>query len=123
MTREQILKGIAQVGSLEYQIRWIVNGNSAQYVLLDELIETTIHAAKHRAAHPILSQGSSDQERQAFLRFHDRVAELFARIQWQNRSIAEIVEGDRNMEEIRIAARECLNALAVKSSVDEVMDD
>jgi hypothetical protein len=124
MTRE-LLRRIAQVGSLPYQVRWVVNANADEYVLLDELIETTTYAAKHRATHPILSKNLSSMEREALIRFHERVMALYGEIPWNDPkvSIADIVEENQAMGEIRAAAQECLHALGVRFATSDLMND
>lgn len=62
---------IGSLGSLGYQRRWCINGAvESGWVDLYELIETTIHAAKHKATHPVLSRDLSAAQREALTRFH-----------------------------------------------------
>jgi hypothetical protein len=125
MTREKLLKRIAQLGSITYQVRWVVNADANDYILLDELIETTIYAAKHWAMHPVLAKSLSFMEREALIRFHDRVTALFEQIPWEdpNVSIADIVENNQAMREIRGAALECLTSLGVHFTSEDLTDD
>ena len=114
---------IARVGSIEYQRHWCVHGTADQYLLLNELLETTSYAAMHKATHPALSKDLTEQERDALLRFHAQVDELAEQIPWQdaNVSIEEIVEHSEAMREIRQAAVDCLRDIDVVVSREEIM--
>jgi hypothetical protein len=116
---------IGAIGSIEYQRHWCVNGTAKEYILLDELIETSIYAAKHCAAHPILSKSLSTEEREALIRFHDRVQELYTEIPWRDPkvSITEIVEHNSTMQQIRDAANECLRALGISYTTEQLMSE
>lgn len=125
MTKDRLLKRIAQLGSLSYQVSWVVHGNAAEYVLLDELVETTAYAAKHTASDPLLSTSLSQTERDALITFHDRADELYELIPWHDPkvSIADIVERNQSMQQIRDAANECLRTLGITFSTEELMCD
>lgn len=125
MTENRLHKRIGQLASFTYQKRWVVNGTADEFVLLDELIETTIYEAKRQATHPTTRGHYSDQEREAFVRFHARVDALYGLIPWRdtNVSIAEIVERNETMQQIRDAANECLTVLGVSFTDDELMND
>jgi len=125
MTKDQLLKRIAQLGSLPYQERWVVHGDATEYVLLDELIETTIYAARHRATHPVLSKDLCTAERDALVKFHDQVDELYGQIPWNNPQVsnADIVENNHAMRRIREVAQECLHSLGVQFTWEELAKD
>jgi hypothetical protein len=117
---------IGSLGSLAYQRRWCVNGTvETGWVDLYELVETTIHAAKHKATHPVLSTDLSVAQREALIRFHDRVDTLYGLIPWRDPSvsIADIVERNPAMQQIRDAANECLRELGVSFTEEELMED
>jgi hypothetical protein len=125
MQKATLVKRIAQLGSLEYQKRCVVEGTAAEYVLLDELIETTIYASQHHATHPTLREALSPQQRDALIHFHDRVDALYGLIPWRDPdvSIADIVERSRTMRQIRDAANECLGALGESFATDDFVND
>ena len=56
-SKKEYFRDIAEVGSIDFQRRWCVHGTSAEYILLSELIETTIQAAKLKATQPRIVQG------------------------------------------------------------------
>jgi len=117
--------GIAEVGSIEFQRRWCVNGTSEEYIVLNELVETTIYAAKHKATHPVLSRNLSESEKATLLEFHDRVDELFDEVPWNDPtvSIKKIVENSEAMKKIRQVANDCLRKLGVEYSIQELLAD
>lgn len=126
MTMTRIKKRIAQVGSVEFQRRWFVKGTAEDgWVDLFELIETTIYSARQRARDPILSKNLSPVEREALIRFHDRVDALYGLIQWRDPKVsnADIVERNETMQQIRDAANECLRGLGVSFTTEELMSD
>jgi len=125
MTKNLILKRIAQISSLDYQKRWILNGNKEEYVLLDELLDTTTYAAQHRATHPVLSQNLSIAERKALSQFCDRVNALSEQISWNdpNVSMSQIIESNAAMRGIREAAALCLQAFGLSFTADELNSD
>jgi hypothetical protein len=125
MTKARIFKNIGEIGSLDYQRWWSLNGTAEQYLLLDELIERTIHAARMRATDAILSKSLSAEQREALMQFHDRVNELYGSIPWRdpNVSMLEIVEGDPAMRQIRDAANACLRVLGVSYSTEELLNE
>jgi hypothetical protein len=73
----RMLRSIACVGSLDFQERECVEATSERYVLLDELIETTISRAEHEATHAQLSQKWTRGERASLLAFAQHASELF----------------------------------------------
>lgn len=125
MTPDRLKKRIGQIGSVTYQRRWVVNGSAEEYVLLDELIDTTIYEAKRQATYPTTRDRYSEQEREALIRFHDRVDPLCGLIPWRDPSVsvADIVERNRPMQQIRDAANECLQSLGVEFKTEELMRD
>jgi hypothetical protein len=120
--KEQFL-GIALVGSIAYQRRWCVHSTPTEYVLLNELIETTIYAAKHKAMHPVLSKNLPVSEKGILIDFYDRVVELFDEVPWNDPavSIEEIVESSEAMKRIRQVANDCLRKLGVEYSAAELL--
>jgi hypothetical protein len=125
ISSKRLLKNVALIGSLNYQRRWCVHGTSSEYVLLNELIETTIYAAKHKATHPILSKNLSESEKAILIDFHDRVDELFEEVPWSDPSVSieEIVENNEAMKRIRQVANDCLRKLGVEYSAEELLAD
>lgn len=123
LSKGEQYRGIAEVGSIDFQRKWCVNGTAHKYVLLDELIETTIYFAKHRATHPVLFKAFSESERAILLDFHDKVDLLFDEIPWNDStaSIEEIVENSEAMKKIRQAANDCLRQLKANFSVEELL--
>ena len=123
--KKEQFQGIAEVGSIDFQRRWCVHGTSSEYILLNELIETTIYAAKHKATHPVLSKNLSESEKAVLIDFHDRVDELFDEVPWSDPavSIEEIVENSEAMKRIRQVANDCLRKLGVEYSVEELLAD
>jgi hypothetical protein len=123
--KKEQYRGIAEVGSIDFQRKWCVNGTAEEYVLLNELIETTIYSARHKATHPVLSKDFSESERAVLLDFHDRVDELFDDIPWNDptASIEEIVENSEAMKKIRQAANDCLRQVQASFSVEELLAD
>jgi hypothetical protein len=123
--KKEHYQGIAEVGSIDFQRRWCVHGTSSEYVLLNELIETTIYAAKHKATHPILSKNLSESEKAILVEFHDRVDELFDEVPWNDPavSIEELIESSEAMKKIRQAANDCLRKAGVEYSVEELLAD
>lgn len=118
-------RGIAEVGSIDFQRRWCIHGTAAEFILLDELIETTISAAKHRATHPVLSKPLSAEDKTILVDFHDRVEELSDQIPWNDSSVSiqEIVENNEAMIRIRDVANDCLLKLGIEYSVKELLAD
>lgn len=125
MTRERLEKRIGQMASIAYQERWVVNGTVDEYVLLDELIETTIYEAKRQATHPATRGQYSEKKREALVRFHDRVDALYGLIPWRDPKvpIADIVERHETMQQIRDAASDCLLTLGALFTEEELMSD
>jgi hypothetical protein len=123
--KKQQFQGIAEVGSIDFQQRWCVHSTSAEYILLNELIETTIYAAKHKATHPVLSKNLAESEKASLLDFHDRVEQLFGDISWNDPtvSIEEIIENCKTMKNIRQAANDCLRKLGIEYTVEELLAD
>lgn len=122
ISSKALLTNIALVGSVDYQRKWCVQGTSLEYVLLDELIDTTIYAVKHRSTHPVLSKNLSAREKAILLDFHDTVDALFGEVPWRNSavSIEEIVENNAAMKSIRQAANNCLRMLGAEFSAEEL---
>src|SRR5437867_806366 len=122
MKKTGLLANIARIGSLDYQRRWCVHGTAEEYVLLEELIEPTIYAAKQKASHPVLSKNLTEQERVALFVFYRRMAELLGQIPWNDTtvSVEDIVEPDDAMEQIRKTANKCLNELRVSFTSAEL---
>ena len=121
-----IAKEIAAIGSIEWQRHWVVNGSAERgYAELDELIETTIYEAKRQATHPTTRDSYSQQERATLICFHDRVDALYGSIQWRDPkvSIADIVERNETMRQIRDAASQCLRELGVSFTEQELLND
>jgi hypothetical protein len=117
---------IAAIGSIEWQRYWVVNGSAERgYAELDEHIETTIYDAKREATHPTTRDKYSQHERDALIRFHDRVDALYGLIPWRDPkvSIADIVERNETMQQTRDAANECLRTLGVSFTEEELMKE
>lgn len=125
MTKSRLKKRIGQMASITYQERWVVNGTADEYVLLDELVETTIYEAKRQATHPATCGQYSEHERDALIRFCDRVDALYGLIPWRDPkvSIADIVERNEAMRQIRDAANQCLRELGVSFTEHELLND
>lgn len=109
------MANFALIGSLDYQRKWCVHGTSSEYVLLSELIETTIYAVKHKATHPVLSKNLSESEKAILVDFHDSVDKFFDEVHWNDTSVSieEIVDNSDAMKNIRQAANDCLRKLGV----------
>ena len=122
MITDGLLKNLARIGSQQYQRKFCIHGTALEYCLLDELLETTMYAARHRATHPGLSGTLTDQERNALLKFHSRVNELIEQIPWQDSSVSieQIVERNDAMRQVREAAGECLQSLHATFTLDEL---
>lgn len=125
ISSKSLLKNIALVGSFDYQRKWCVDGTSSEYVLLNELIATTTHAAKHKATHPVLSKNLSESEKAILVDFHDRVDEIFDEVPWDDPavSIEEIVDKSDAMKKIRQSANDCLRKLEIEYSIEELLAD
>lgn len=92
---------------------------------MNELIERTIYAVKHKAKHHVLSKNLSESEKAILIEFHDIVDELFDKVPWNDPtvSIEEIVENSEVMKKIRQVANDCLQKLGVEYSVEELLAD
>jgi hypothetical protein len=120
-----LARNIARVGSLDFQVRECLGGTAERYVLLDELLETTITRSEHEATHPILSRKWSETERQALLTFSHRSSELFDLIPWRDAAVSlkDIIERNEAMAEIRNTANECLRQLGVSFTTNDLQGD
>lgn len=121
-----IVRDIGAIGSIAWQRRWCINGTvQGGYAELDEYIETTIYEAKRQATHSTTSSRYSERDRETLIGFHDRVDALYGVIPWRdpNVSIADIVERNDTMQQIRDAANECLRALGVSFTEEELLND
>jgi len=126
INKDGIAKEIAAVGSIDWQRHWCVNGTAeGGYGELDEQIETTIHEAKRQATHLTTRDQYSEHEREALVRFHDRVEALYGLIAWRDPkvSIADIIERNETMQQIRDVAKECLRDLNVSFTDEELMNE
>lgn len=125
MTESRLKKRIGQMASIAYQEQWVINGTADEYVLLDELIETTIYEAKRQATHSTTCGQYSEKERESLIRFHDRVDAIYGLIPWRDPkvSIADIVMRNETMQQIRDAAKEGLRDLNVSFTDEELMNE
>jgi hypothetical protein len=124
LRRLKRLRNIGRVASLEYQVRECLGGTAERYVLLDELLETTIYAAEHDASHPVLSRKWTADQQQALLAFARTASTLFDQIGWQdpNVSLTQIIHS-QSMQRIREAADECLRRVGVCFTLEELLGD
>lgn len=120
-----ILRDIARVGSLPFQVKACLQATSQEYVLLDELIETTLSRAELEVTNEALAKKWSQSERDALQKFVDRVNNLIDQIEWQDESLTlpTIINEHRSMQLIRDAANECLGQVRAKFSVEELLAD
>jgi 2C-methyl-D-erythritol 2,4-cyclodiphosphate synthase len=123
--KNRILRAIARIGSLPFQEKACLQATSQEYVLLDELIETTLSRAELEVTNEVLATKWSQAERDALRKFVDRVNQLFDQIAWQdeNLTLASIINEDPSMQMIRDAANECLRQVRVSFSVEELLTD
>lgn len=123
--KHRILRNVARIGSQAYQEHECVQGTSEKYVLLDELLETTLSSLEHEITNEVLATKWSQVERDALRDFVDRVNHLFDQIAWQDESLtlASIVHEDPSMQMIRDAANECLRQVRASFSVEELLAD
>jgi hypothetical protein len=125
MERLGLLLQIARIGNIDFQRRCVVNGTKeGGYINLFELIETTTYAAKHKATHPVLSKNLSPAERETLIQFHDHVDAIYGLIPWRDQTVtnADIVERDARMREVRDAANQCIQAIGISFTTEELMD-
>lgn len=122
--RRKVLRDIARMASLDYQLRECLGGTAEHYVLLDELLETTIYAAEHDASHPVLSRKWKAEQEQALLGFARKASTLFEQSGWQDPkvSLGEIIHS-HPMRQIREAADECLRRIGVSFTLEELLRD
>lgn len=120
-----MLLKIARIGSLPFQEVACLRATSEKYILLDELIETTLHRAELETNNKILAKKWSQAEQQALRIFIDSVGKFFEKIDWRNQtvSLAHILLEDPWMQMIREAANNCLNQLQIHFSLEELLID
>ncbi len=123
--KKHILRDIARIGSLSFQEAACLHAKNEEYVLLDELIETTLSRAELEVTNEILARKWSQVERDALRGFVDRVNHLFDQIAWKDESLtlANIIEEDRKMHIIRDAANECLRQVGASFTIEELLAD
>ena len=119
-----MLRDIARLASPDYQLRAWLAGTADQYVLLDELLETTITRAEHEASHPVLSRKWKAEQQKALLAFARKASTLFDQIRWQDPkvSLGEIIHS-HSMQQIREAADECLHRVGASFTLEELLRD
>lgn len=124
LLRLRLLQDIGRVASLAYQERLCLQGTAEEYVLLDELVDTTVYAAQHDVTHPILSRKWTAEQKQAISDFARQAGELSDRIEWRNPevSLAEITQSEP-MRLMREAATECLRCVGVSFTLEELLRD
>jgi hypothetical protein len=123
--KNQLLRSIARIGSLTYQQKACLRGTPHEYVLLDELIETTISRATLEVTNDVLLMKWSLAERNALREFADRVEPLLDQIAWQDKGVPleNIVNEDQSMRKIRDAANECLSQVGTSFSLEQLLAD
>lgn len=123
--KRRVLRYVARIGSQSFQNQACVQGTREKYVLLDELLETTLSSIEHEITSDVLARKWSHLERNALQDFVNRANELFDQIAWQDESLslAGIVNEDPSMKMIRDAANECLRQVQVNFSMDELLAD
>ena len=123
--KKHILRDIARIGSLPFQEKACLQATSQEYVLLDELIETTLSRAELEVTNEVLATKWSQVERDALQEFVDRVNKLFDQIAWQDESLtlATIINEHRSMQMIRDAANACLRQVRANFSIEELLAD
>ena len=121
--KKRILRDIARIGSLPFQEKACLQATSQEYVLVDELIETTLSGAELEVTNEVLATKWSQVERDALRGFVNRVNQLFDQIAWQDESLtlASIVNEDPSMQMIRDAANEFLRQVRASFSVEELL--
>lgn len=123
--KRRILRNIARIGSLPFQKEACLQASSEEYLLLDELIETTISRAELEVSNDALAIKWSKVEQDALRAFADRVGNLFDKIAWQDESLtlARIINDDSIMQAIRDAANECLSQVHASFPAEELLAD
>ena len=123
--KKQVLRNIARIGSLPFQEKACLHAKSQEYVLLEELIETTLSLAELEVTNEVLKMKWSREERDSLRDFVDRANPLFDQIAWQDESLtlAKILYEDPGMQTIRDAANECLMQVRANFSVEELLVD
>jgi hypothetical protein len=120
MAHESLVRNLARVASLEYQVRWCLNGTAQDYVLLDELLGDTLGAAERRTP----SKSWDEDQRQALQTFVREASHYFTQIKWHDESVSpEQIIHSTAMKEIRKAAHACLLGLGVLASLDELVSE
>lgn len=121
----RVLKNIARVGSLEFQQKARLQSTEQSYLLLDELIETTLSRVQLEIDNQVLGSKWSPAERDALQAFAELVAELSDKIEWQDDTLTllKIVNEDAAMQRIRDSANECLRTLQISFSTEELLAD
>ena len=122
--RRNVLRDVARVASLDYQLRECLAGTADQYVLLDELVETAIARAEQAASHPVLSRKWNAEQQKALLEFVRKASTLFDQMKWQDSkvSLGEIIHS-HSMQRIREAADECLHRVGASFTLEELLRD
>jgi hypothetical protein len=108
---------LARIGSFEYQQKYCINATVSEYVLLDDLLDTTMYAVEHYLAR---STQVSHTDRMALHQFIATANTQIDGIPWrdQDYSIQQIVYCDA-MKEVREAATKCLQDLGASLSLEE----
>jgi hypothetical protein len=109
---------LARMASLEYQQKYCISGTASEYVLLDELLDTTLYAVRHYLAE---ANEISHSNKRAFELFLAKSESQLDQIPWQDKSISisQIVVCDR-MKEIRDAAANCLHGISASLSIEDL---
>jgi hypothetical protein len=109
---------LARIASLEYQQKYCINATVSEYVLLDELLDTTLFAIERYLAG---STRISDSDRMALHQFLAKAEMQIDGIPWMDKgiSIGQIVDCGA-MNEIREAATECLQNMGASLSFEEL---
>ncbi len=122
--QKKVLRSIGRVASLEFQLRECLGGTADQYVLLDELLETTINSAEREATHPVVSEKWTRESQKVLLDFSRKVSKLFDEIAWQDPgvSLEEIIHSHA-MRQIRATAQDCLRHFDVEFTMEQLLSD
>jgi hypothetical protein len=119
-----VLRSIGQLASLEYQQVFCTHGTKDQYVLLDELIETTLTRVDLETTHPQLSQKWNEQVLAALKSFSATVAIEYHRMpSLISVTSLETVVQSAEMAVIRLESRKLLDAVGIQYSFDELASD
>ncbi len=111
MSIRSLINKVGYLASERYQRKYIAQANKDEYVIPEELLDSTCGSIATLFGNPILLRPYSEQQLASLRRFYDVVKYAHSQISFETETWVNIVENNKEWSQMRTAAKEIMAIL------------